>query len=69
MRSAPSSSAIFAHGAGYSFMWIALAVVMSGGIVASYRLAPGPGVVRVPEILPPTRAAQSAAAAKLSADR
>lgn len=58
-----------AHGAGYSFMWIALAVVMSGGIVASYRLAPGPGVVRVPEILPPTRAAQSAAAAKLSADR
>lgn len=58
-----------ARGAGYTPMWIALAVVMSGGIVASYRLAPGPGVVRVPEILPPTRAAQSAAAAKLSADR
>lgn len=58
-----------AHGAGYSFMWIALAVVMSGGIVASYRLAPGPGVVRVPEILPPARAAQSAAATNLSADR
>lgn len=58
-----------ARGAGYTPMWISLAVVMSGGIVASYRLAPGPGVVRVPEILPPTRAAQSAAAAKLSADR
>lgn len=58
-----------ARGAGYTPMWIALAVVMSGGIVASYRLAPGPGVVRVPEILPPARAAQSAAAAKLSADR
>ena len=58
-----------AHGAGYTPMWIALAVVMSGGIVASYRLAPGPGVVRVPETLAPAGAAPGAAAAKLSADR
>ena len=61
-----------AHGAGYSVMWTALAVVLSGGIVASFRLAPGAGVVRMSEIVPPERAAQGsqgAAAAELSADR
>jgi hypothetical protein len=61
-----------AHGAGYSVMWTALAVVLSGGIVASFRLAPGAGVVRMSEIVPPARAAQGsqgAAAAELSADR
>ena len=61
-----------AHGAGYSVMWTALAVVLSGGIVASFRLAPGAGVVRMAEIVPPARAApgsQGAAAAELSADR
>jgi MFS family permease len=58
-----------AQGAGYAPMWTALAVVLSGGIVASYRLAPGAGVVRMAEISPAERAAQGAAAAKLSADR
>jgi MFS family permease len=57
-----------AHAAGYGPMWIALAVVMSGGIVASFRLEPGPGAARVPESLPRARAAP-AATAELPADR
>ena len=50
-------------------MWIALAVVMAGGIIVSFRLAPGPGAVRVSESLLAPRAGHGAAAAPLSADR
>jgi MFS family permease len=55
-----------ALGAGYSPMWTALAVVLAGGIIASFRLAPGPGAVRVSEGSSPSRAA---ATAELSTDR
>jgi MFS family permease len=58
-----------AHGVGYTPMWIALAVVMAGGIVASFRLAPGPGAVRAAESPSIARAAPGAAAAELRADR
>ena len=55
-----------ALGAGYSPMWTALAVVLAGGIIASFRLAPGPGAARVSES---PSAARSAATAELSTDR
>jgi MFS family permease len=61
-----------ALGAGYSPMWTALVVILCGGIVASRRVAPGPGAVRVSESLSAARAAataRSAAAAELRADR
>jgi len=58
-----------AHGVGYTPMWIALAVVMAGGIVASFRLAPGPGAVRAAESPSTARAVPGAAVAELRADR
>ena len=61
-----------ALGAGYSPMWTALVVILCGGIMASRRVAPGPGAVHVSESLSAARAAataRSAAAAELRADR
>jgi MFS family permease len=48
-----------AHGLGYAPMWTALAVLMGGGIVMSYRLAPGPGPARAPQKPARARAARA----------
>ena len=69
MRSALLPSAIIAHGAGYGPMWIALAVVMSGGIVASFRLDAGAGRGPRAQSPCPARAAPEPPSAELPADR
>jgi MFS family permease len=49
-----------AHGLGYAPMWTVLALLMGGGIVLSFRLAPGDGPMHAPGARPralPARAA------------